>query len=554
MLVFENTYKLTVDMDNLPSYLTYFIPIILYINDNYSQPLPLDFNQNKINLFECCIIFLRFFILLNILKYCYKCTDNDRDFTNLINVSVLPLININFESQIEFKKNSLSMGFYFQEDILDLNIFKLIIPKDKIVKVKFELLDSFDEKFDSYLKIEKILFQNFNLISCNFLIYNMKKINEDIELKTKLIKFYCKFLYNKNVEDIYYDYMYILLFNNHYHLDRGIKKSQIKMDLFKQKINDLKIKLSYKDFKMKIINELGEFFNDKFTIIPNYDYVNITINDIEYEKKFIKSSLFEENVLISKFNHSFDNDDVDFNFYQIIDNNYIKYECETANGYTHSFNFRIKDIYFNGYPVLKFNSIIYPFKYLIPITNLYFIYNKNNTYNIAFYEEETFIIHSYPNDKILGEIKHSKSRFHNYEINPNNQFFLNKFPSDETLNFNSWNNLCCDHQINGFNIMYVNFDNKNPNTTGYSCNKKRYQDIFNFNKTTLFKEQLNDYNKINFKLLKNDKKNVLFVFKIEAEKTKKLSESYKKLLFKISKCNINYFMIDENLDKLKKIN
>jgi len=53
-----------------------------------------------------------------------------------------------------------------------------IIPKDKIVKVKFELLDSFDEKFDSYLKIEKILFQNFNLISCNFLIYNMKKIND----------------------------------------------------------------------------------------------------------------------------------------------------------------------------------------------------------------------------------------------------------------------------------------------------------------------------------------------------------------------------------------
>ena len=41
------------------------------------------------------------------------------------------------------------------ENILNLNIFELIIPKDNIENVKLELLDSFDEKFDSYLKIEE---------------------------------------------------------------------------------------------------------------------------------------------------------------------------------------------------------------------------------------------------------------------------------------------------------------------------------------------------------------------------------------------------------------
>jgi len=545
ILMFENTYKLTVDMDNHPSYLTYFIPIILYINNNpYSQPLPLDFNQNKSNLFECCIIFLRFFILLKILKYCNKHTYDDQEFTNLISLSVLPLINIKLDSEIEFVRNNESMLFQFSEDILNLNIFELIIPKDNLENVKLELLDSFDEKFDSYLKIEEILFQNFNLITPNFLIYNMKKINENQELKTKLIKFYCKFLYNKEVKLIYYEYIYILIFN--YHYNDGIIRSKINIESFREKINDLKTKLSYKDFEMKILNEIGKFFNDKFTIIPNYNYENITINNINYEKVLIICSLFKDTVLI---NEDFDpNTQKKLNIYQIIDNNYIKYKCISTN----TNEFKILKIYFNGYQVLKFHDIIYPFKYLIPNTDLYFIYNKNNTYNIAFHET-IFYKRSYPNDRILGEIDRQKLRFHNYEINPNNQFFLNKFPSDETLNFKSWNNLCCDHQINGFNIMYVNFDNKKPDITGYSCNKKRYQDIFNFNKTTLFKEQLNDYNKINFKLLKNDKKNVLFVFKIEAEKTKKLTESYKKLLFKISKCNINYFMIDENLDKLKEI-
>ena len=135
---------------------------------------------------------------------------------------------------------------------------------------------------------------------------------------------------------------------------------------------------------------------------------------------------------------------------------------------------------------------------------------------------------------------------YNFEINPNTQFFLNKFSSDETSNFKIWDKLCCDQQINGFNIMYVNLDNKKTDTTGYSCNKKRYSDIYEFDKSNIFTDKIN-YNITNFKLLNKDK-DILLNFSIDDQDKSVLTESYNKLLFKISKCKIN------QLKKVKWIN
>ena len=47
------------------------------------------------------------------------------------------------------------------------------------------------------------------------------------------------------------------------------------------------------------------------------------------------------------------------------------------------FKFKILEIYVNDNKVLNFNDIIYPFKYLIPNTDINLIYEENGVYNIA---------------------------------------------------------------------------------------------------------------------------------------------------------------------------
>jgi hypothetical protein len=109
-----------------------------------------------------------------------------------------------------------------------------------------------------------------------------------------------------------------------------------------------------------------------------------------------------------------------------------------------------------------------------------------------------------------------------YQINPTNQFFLNKFSSDS--NFENWNSLCLNYQLNSYNILYINFNNTTTDTNGYSSSKK-YASIFNFDKKLIFEEKIN-YQLTNFKLLNpisNDQN--LLEFNIGNIKDK--TESYK---------------------------
>ena len=438
ILIFDNTYKLTFDMNNCPSFISYFIPIVLYVNDNSNllKPLELDFDQNKTNLFECSLIFFRFYLIVQIINILLTYIKNSQQFNYLIRQTVLELINVDITGELELKKKK-ELDFVIEEDNLELNNF-IMIEKKILEPVIF---DSFDEKFNNFLEIEKILYQNFNLISTRFLILNINRINKNSELKTKLIKFYCKIIYNyKNEKEDEYEEiddklenLYVLLFNfiEHTGISNTKNKNNIPLYIFTSQIYELKKnkKLSYDDFETNIVNNI---LFEKFSIIPNYNIKNVTIDDVEFEKADIASSLFNDIVLITKERQI----KKIFSIYEIKDNNYIKYNCIFL---TKIDQFKVLEIFFNGYSVLKFNSIIYPFKYLIPITDSYFIYNKNGVYNVAFlcdvkykwlYNRNNF------DDKymLLGN-RNLYHNIYNFEINPNTQFFLNKFSSDETSNF-----------------------------------------------------------------------------------------------------------------------
>lgn len=130
-----------------------------------------------------------------------------------------------------------------------------------------------------------------------------------------------------------------------------------------------------------------------------------------------------------------------------------------------------------------------------------------------------------------------KDNIYNFEINPNTQFFLNKFNS-KSSDFIIWNKLCLDFQVNNYNIVYIDFTDINQDNSGYSCSQKRYSRICHFNKERIIRESI-CYTLEDFKLLKIDKNPLLHFKNNLVIDNEQITESYKKLLFKISECKIN---------------
>jgi len=552
LIIFNYTYSLTLS-ENIPSFITYFIPYILYLNNNINPQLELNFENGKNNLFECCILFFRLQIIGYIMYYIIEFTRDISVISQLYNLTIFELININGEKKFKIEQQNFNTfyrnfeeekkkfdNYYVINDREKEDIYKIFIDekKEKILHPT-ELFEYFNENFNNLIKIEEFLYENPEYITIEFLLYNIGRINQ--QQKIKLITFYCdkihKFenTYLLNNDELFFK-LYILLFNNPSR-ECSIKINfffnihyDLPLNLFRKIIFNLK-EISFSDFLYKIINEKNIIFLDKFYIIPKYNYNKTTINEKEFRKIDINKEGFfaRQTLLIQKYIIPEDS----FEIYQIIDKYYIKYICIGR-----IINFKILKIYINDNEVLKFNSIIYPFKYLIPNTHLYFIYNKNGVYNITFNIDNLFFY-----DSILGK-KQLKDGIYNFEINPNTQFFLNK-------NIENWDYLCSDTQLNSYNILYVNLDNKTTDSNGYSCSKERYQDIFNFNKNTIFNDKIS-YDLTNFKLLKNGK-DILFRFFIDMDKIKELTESYKKLLFKISKCKINQLKKEKWICRIQQI-
>ncbi len=543
--------------ENIPSYITYFIPIIFYINSIKKKKI-LDFNDNINDLFKCSLIFHKFIIFLRIINSCNNLVEykdgldivkySSKDIEKLFDIIIKELISINETDTFINSKININLKkpkkLRFINDINILGIFDYNLDLYNYKEFDNIILESFDIKFNNYENMEAYLYDNPYNINPLFIYFNFERINNNLKIKKKLIKFFSEKVYeNKyNKNEKFWHSLYSLIYNLPYENNNLflIKYQEESMNYFINIIEKKKSMNSKNDFVTDIVKNYHIIFINIFKIIPEYNETSKTIESIIYKQKkcnndfFIK--LFESNINLNSFLFP-ENLKDNFDFYQILNDNknYLKYECEKIKYSSYDDDeFKINKIYFNGNRVLKFNEINYPFKYLIPITDLYFIYKKNDVYNITFknsnYENED-------EDSILGK-NCLKTGFYNFEINPNTQFFLNKFSSDSKLNFESWNSLCCDLQVNSYNIMYVNYKNIDVNTTGYSCNYKRFPDIYNFDKSKIFKEHI-EYNHNDFKLLENEINNDYLVnFNINNKECLPLTESYKKLLFKISECKI----------------
>jgi hypothetical protein len=555
--IFEDTYLIQLS-EKIPSYLTYYIPIILYYNNFIKPKLNLNFEENAQDLFDCCLLHFRLkiisFIFIEIIENITSHSNNNILIKNLID-------NIIIKDKEDFKFDSLEYLKYIKSDLTKLinkknyentmdiyKIFHLEIKHEKKQQYNMnQLFDIFMEKFDILIDIENFLFENKTFITREYLTYNIYRINED--QKKELINFYCKICYNyekpmlelvdtiynftdQKIEDSIHK-LYILLFEcpeykeyTGYKYNFAMKFYTLNIKYFTKRIEDLKKKNinDFNNFYSIIINQKDKIFKDEFRIIPDYNYKNTKIKNKEFRRKYIKQGIFS----IDKFTKLLieDTRNQNLDIYQIIGDNYIRYYCSITNRYD-EFKFKILEIYVNDNKVLKFNDIIYPFKYLIPNTDINLIYEENGVYNIAC----NFYWSSLENS-LLGENKFDQKII--YQINPNNQFFLNKFSSDS--NFKKWNLLCLNNQLNGYNILYVNFNNTTTDTNGYSSSNK-YASIFNFDKKSIFEEEIN-YQLTGFTLL-NPISNGQHLLEFKIDDIKDRTESYKKLLFKISECNIN---------------
>jgi len=589
LMILEETYLIQLG-EYVPSYLTYYIPIILYINSSFDNQINLNFTDGRENLYNCCLLFFRLYIIGYIIHcFCNEMFLKNKKFKIEILYDLIDNLIVGGEGErlkdydTEITKEIIKRIYANRPNPFDSDYipdFLEIFYEEKISIQKFDLFDNFMEKFDILTDIEKFVFNNKKFITNQFLVFNINRINQF--QKEELIDYYCNICYNFslpfltnyneetklgniNLEIVnHIESLYILLFGcpvirSPYNL--CIKFFTLDLTYFAYIIDKIKNKTDSKNkFKDILINQKDIIFEDEFKIIPDYVYKNTQINFKQFTKNYINYGIFNHkdsyktNLLVQ----DNINQNSEFDIYQIFDVNYIRYKCLCITN-NQDFKFRILEIYVNGNKVIKFKDIIYPFKYLIPNTDINLIYKENGVYNIAYNffnslrEYNSYLLDS----RLLGTF--NLKDYHIYQINPNNQFFLNKFSSNSS--FKNWNLICLNYQVNGYNILYTNLNATTTDTNGYSVNKK-YASIYNFDKKSIFEEEicydLTDFNLLNPKSVDHN----LLEFIID-DKNKDSTESYKKLLFKISKCNINEtnklewihkfsYIIEELKDKIKR--
>jgi len=538
--IFFQTYNYDI-CDKCPSYLFNFIPIILYINYikriNDGYHIILDLEDNKDKLFSCCIIFLRLYIINEIILDININIRNKDKKDRLINLIIKPLLQ---------NKQYWQITLYQKID------FEFKMFSEKII-LKNNIYESFDIIIDDYINYENYVYDNPKYINSFFIICNLERIYNKPIIKEKLIRFFAsKYYLEFNMENKESDIcLFTLLYNYPPHISNGWDKKNIILlkyvDSFFYrkffKILDKKINNENLDNFIEYVNRERSNILDYnlFNLIPNYDENKNIIYDketcLEYEVKnyvftHINSCVIfssNEEILISNID-----DKNKFFIYSIYESNIIQYNCNQIYRDEKELIFKINKIFFNENKIIQYNKIFYPFKYMIPITGNNFIYKINKIFKVSFITNKNNDIIDYEND-LLGK-NVTKKKIYTFEINPNTQFYLKNLNNIDDIV--DWHDLCIDYQINKYNILYIdladNSQNYNINNTGYSFTPK-YMRIFNFDKN--FKKQIS-YKKININLFYKSRE-VPIHFKFSIEGIGNITKSLNKLLFKISKCEIS---------------
>ncbi len=206
----------------------------------------------------------------------------------------------------------------------------------------------------------------------------------------------------------------------------------------------------------------------------------------------------------------------------------------------------IKSIKVNGNPVIRYNQINFPFKYVIPITCNHLIYKNADTYNVLFIKNNEVT-----NEKFnLLPTANIKTNI-NFKINENNMLYPKITDSNTFITFG---NLCEDYHVRPLNIIFTKLNN----STGYNICDKLYQ-LFIFNKNYFLTKEIKEFeidsinltnpvdaNKGDITLTSNQLS--LSNIKKLLPNTNEIEKSYMNLLEKIELCRV----VNENKKNTRK--
>ena len=599
----KNFYDFTNSLECENMYINKYISIALFFDHNLSDDniiLFINF-MHKFNLF--ILIYNKIHELFN--WFDSKTSVNQKIYNDIFINIIVPLFNDQQYQEIIYNRNN-ELKIIFQ-----FNYISHLLGDN--ISNDFNITNDYSRKISDYKNLMIILYKNpkyihctfnnnnININSCLFIKLNKKIIFENVEYLNNIIEFYASMyfeddtnyniIYNLQIlicktlslgDDYYYNNMYNRSYNNLvYEFIYENTSDILGCEEFKLKLEKLKSLYKNKQLFCKELlkqNDEIKFLYNKENYLMNKYSINIELyyklknisfsNNLlinnhvlnNYKNIFLISNtellIINNNYIIKFINYDdivededkddhYDYDEYDEEYEKYYDKfllrkNKLKSKKESLKmhkgGADGDNEFKIKKIYFNNHLVEKFENIIYPFKYIIPTDCLYFIYNINDVYHITYLIDNESV-------SILGKSSLDNGVY-TISINKNNQMYPNN--SD----FKLFSQLCENFGVNYFNVLYVKYHEKEIDR--YLYLSKYYYNLLLFDRKKFYNEELDsniEYTDI--KLLNNNKDNIINF--VKSTMYEDINESYSKILFKISKCKLNFKNIQRIKDKFKSI-
>jgi len=383
-----------------------------------------------------------------------------------------------------------------------ININNVLINKSfSVLDVKIDdtnnlkqcesFLENYSRTYDEYIKLKEFLFinpkyihQDFNenelIINTNqFVKLNLKEILDDNEIKIRFIKHYSSKYYEKSIEtdkeelfwiisnlqllicggigylendeipDVFTYYAFVYNYSSVSYIEFKNKIENIKHGKTKEQFIDYLI-YNNSEIVFNITNLIKLHINKEITF--NLDTNLITINHENYfQINFTNDNIIKKyfNIIpgtVFLLNENY-NDIYIFNkdtYFQLF------YNIEIISD--EEFNCEINNIKIKNNNDIKYNDIIYPFKYIIPKNIFNIIYKKSDIYYIVYFVNENQPSEFHMKNNLLGK-QYISPGIYTISINKDNMMF----PNIDNYFFKE---LSLDSGLNLFNIIYQNPNNK----------------------------------------------------------------------------------------------
>jgi hypothetical protein len=532
-----------------PIYIYRYIYIVLYFNENNFE------DENLLSIINFFHKFNLFITIYNyIIDFCNKYeNDMKQSFINIIMPTLL--INKSYTDEDNIDK--------FEFEFINLNYLEKFIKFSYDNEIKIN--NKYVRTIKDYQNIIDFLCLNptRNLLTIDYLFIKLNKyyILKNEKYQTNLIEycaseyFFFKTKYSGLYDNEIISNLQILLCGSNgipdIIRDEDDKKNynyfiyeynNISLGMFKSKIDEIFKKfennkslfckyLSNPNNRSELTFDRLNFLIDKFNIIlddynllNNFHFNNINLHNILnnniYNNIFLKNN--NELMILNDFYYIkiiYDDSPNDVEESHI--DEYSSYYDESESKTEYSSDRKILSIYFNNYLIEKFEDIIYPFKYIIPKDCHHFIYKIADIYHITYFIEKSNI-----SDPLLGNCN-LETGIYTISINKNNQMYPNN------KYFKLYVDICKNFGVNHFNIIYLKPYNLEKEKTSLFLNEKYYNILID---NEFYKKKLKNITYKNINLLYQDKNNIIELNK--STKYKDENESIKKLLFKISSCEL----------------